>query len=340
MTIWVVGQVTVDRIYRGPDTAAALEPHGMAAQPRIGGKAFNIAAALARLGAGVRLVSAVGDDHFGKLAMKKMKLAGIGTELVIDGSGGRTKPLITPVTNLTEGRHGERVVSVDLDPNMDRYYGIALTRALTSINQRERLPQAIIYTLEFEEKLLTSLAEVIRQAQKSHEMLVIGNPAPRGSGPPSTRLGELLRLSNCVIPNRYEARYLAGDETAQASDSVMLARRIREIYRLDECVCTLGDEGWAWSSNVTGEGRNQIASGTVLEKVGASDVFTGTFTLLALRGAAIEVAAFGAGVAAREAIQKRGGHERFPALDELRSAVRREGGPLSQRVEAFLGRPE
>jgi len=338
MTIWVVGQITVDLIYRGPDTADSLEPHRGSTQPRIGGKAFNIAAALAKLGAKVRLVSAVGDDQYARLALSNMKLAGIGTELVISGSGGRTRPLATPVTKLTEGIYGERAVLIDLDQNIYQYYNIALTRALNSINNNERLPQAIVYTLEFRGGLLAVLAKLVRQAQQSHKTLVIGNPAPRGTDTPTPDVGELLRLSDSVIPNRYEARYLAMDDHSIGNDTVALAHRIREMYGLSDCICTLGEDGWVWSSASAGDGKGQVSRAIVREKVGASDVFTGTFTLLTLAGAPIDVATFGAGLAAREAIQKDGSHERFPTRSELLAVAREEGNPLSAHLVDILER--
>ncbi|MDP9404789.1 MAG: PfkB family carbohydrate kinase [Actinomycetota bacterium] len=132
----------VDQIVRGTESLSS-DPR-VFHDTSIGGKAFNIAAAAARFGAEVELITAVGNDAEATRALEKIRDLGIGSSYVrhCGARGGRvvgtpiqwTFPVTeaegsdikTPRVRLTEGRYGEREVQLVQDAGISDYYRAAI----------------------------------------------------------------------------------------------------------------------------------------------------------------------------------------------------------------------
>jgi ribokinase len=355
----VVGQVVVDEIYM---SAGSLE--GAAEADRIGGKGFNIAAAASRLGADVEIVTAVGNDGAASAALDAFKRLRIGTRFVSHcGSGWsgsviktprrRSTPIIgrlfantptpenvkTPRVRLTEGRYGEREVRVMHQERIAKCYRAALR------NFDAADFDLIIFTLEFDDDLLVELADALRGTAGSnpsfHGPLIACNPAPRRdqlSGP----VVALLNMAQVITPNRYEAEFLLGLQTdTDPRPSHVTAMRVAQTFpTCSWSVVTYGSEGWAWWCKDPSPlgGTGQLSSRGLIDKVGASDVFTAALCLLRLVDATIEEATTVAGAAARLAVSRGGGAETFPTLQEVITDLRELNGDAASRALKILAR--
>ena len=314
----------IDKIFKGQDSPDVLRRPKNSAQRQLGGKAFNIAVAAAKLGCDVHLVSAIGGDDDGVFAREAICELGVNDKFVVTCSWART-PVPTPRALLTEGRFGERQVEVEQDHRIEHCYEAACDNFRPDAVQ----PHVIIFTLEFPDQVLKHVASAIRRCKRMGKPLVVGNPSPRRTEMPSPSVGELLRLTDGLTPNRYEAEYLIGGQDRVPKLSTTTPRRVTEIYRAKWCVTTYGVDGWSWCDTESKTGWGKVASTRVHDKVGASDVFTAMLSLMRLWGAPVETASFAAGVAARIAVGRRGGAERFPTIDDVLSELKSTGTKMA-----------
>lgn len=324
----VVGQVVVDQIVRGTRSLSS-DPWAFD-DTSIGGKAFNIAAAAARFGADVELVTAVGNDSEGRRALEEIEKLGIGFSYV-RYSGARSGRVVgtpvqrtfpvtaaeeddikTPRVRLTEGRYGEREVQLLQDPGMGDFY----RAAVMAIDPKAF--DVIIFTLEFEDSVLRELGNVMQRTplHKRRLPLIVANPAPSRLTP---AVVQVLNMAHALTPNRFEAATLVGKELDH-DPSADTAERLTQIYgKCEWAAVTYGAQGWAWASRERGasSGTDGLPSLGVRDKIGASDVYTAVVALMKCNGASIEAATLAAGVAARIAVARAGGASRFPALKEI-----------------------
>ncbi len=306
MRVLVVGQVVVDEIV--VDESRALDKQEPATV-RFGGKGYNIAHALARLGASVSFLSAVGHDDAGIDIKAQMRMAGIGSELIVHATKGGRVAVGTPRIRLNEGLKGERDVVEMTAPQMEDYYAAALSRPTP---EQLNAFDAVVYTLEFGEQLHSKTADLVRRLPSS--VLRVAHPAPRPrTDRPRLEVAEVLGGADVVVPNRFEARFLVDQPTLAPSD---LARRLAAIYRCGMAAVTLGRDGWAWCEAATA-GAGQVPAVRAVEKVGASDVFTAALTWARFAGLRAPDACYVAGVAAAIAVGRSGGVERFPTKEEV-----------------------
>lgn len=322
----VFGQVVVDEVVADSGSVAVLPKEQ---RPfRIGGKGFNLAVALARLGCHVMIVSAVGDDEAGAAAKAELEREKVSTEYLVHGSLDRGTIVRTPHVMLTEGRYGERQVSVAIDARIMHSYKAAVFRA------RRATCEMAFYTLEYPADILPMLAATLRVLKANTDCLVVGNPAPRPGAIGSPSLTEVMRIADVLTPNRFEATVLTGGEAVEMPDGEC-ARRIGEIYGVPYVFVTHGDRGWAWASHQSDSWRNgtsRLAPAAVVDKVGASDVFTAAAGVAVSLGAGVEAAGYTAGTAAKFAVGRAGGAEAFPTVTEIRRAAHDDGSAIARQM--------
>jgi sugar/nucleoside kinase (ribokinase family) len=232
---------------------------------------------------------------------------------------------------LTEGRYGERQVSLQIDPRIHKCYEAALRSA-----SRASVDLAY-FTLELPLPLMRELGETLRKLERGKGCLIVANPAPRPEGqrmivPPV----EVLRLADILTPNRFEAAFLA-EEPQPETPSSDLARRLNEIFGVDESYITFGADGWTWACAGTPpeQGAHALERAAVVDKVGASDVFTAVVGVARRAGASPRAASLAAGAAARLAVSRSGGAEAFPTRDELLSELKDLSAEEPDAVEAI-----
>lgn len=322
----VIGQVVVDKVVRDvryrPGTTA------QDSTVRIGGKGFNLAVALARLGCDVEVVSAVGADDDGDAALSTLRDEGVGVRYLRRCALERGTNIPTPRLMLTEGRYGERVVDLELDKRIYRCYEAALSGAA------DEAFDVLFFTLELPDDLLPVASETVRDIAGRNRCLIVGNPAPRPEHVGVERF-ELLRSADILTPNRFEAAALT-----RATDGTELttatAHRVNQIFGSRETYVTLGAAGWVWAIDTpqASDGSGCLPPGNVIDKVGASDVFTAVLGCARFFGIPPEPASFVAGLAAKFAVERTGGAEAFPTRTELAEAIRSQGADT--QLERFL----
>jgi ribokinase len=185
-----------------------------------GGKGYNHAVALARMGAEVAMIGAVGRDAYGDAFMEALEREHIDASRVMQLRGTPTAvavPLVTP----------------DGSVGYVQYPGA--NRLLAAAHCAD-LPDCDVLMLQGEVSALTSrhAGRIIRNRGGS----VLLNPAPIDD-----LTDQLLDVATVVSLNQYEARRLlqVGDDV----DGVELARRLHKEGR--SAVVTMGAKGAAWS---------------------------------------------------------------------------------------------
>lgn len=193
-----------------------------------GGKGYNHAVALARMGAQVSMVGAVGRDPYGDAFLDALRHEGVDAGRVVQLRGTPTAvavPLITP----------DGAVGYVQYPGANRLLAAA---------HCADLPDCDILMLQGEVSAATSLhAGRIIRGRGGHVLL---NPAPI-----EEMTDKLLEVATIVSLNQFEARRLVG--AGNDVDGVELARRIH--HEGCAAVVTLGADGAAWCDD-TGEGSS------------------------------------------------------------------------------------
>jgi len=326
--VGVVGQVVIDRIIATVGHSETMVSSTTPMFTEFGGKAFNIAAAFEKIGFETMLISAIGNDDESQKVRAAITEAGINDELLLSASTADARRVInTPSAYLTEGRFGERKVHIKTDERLHTSYVRACKRAKKWAKDFD----VLVFTLEFDDILLSAVSDLIREVKASNpNALIVGNPAPRRTATenPHPHVAELLHLADGLTPNRYEATSLLAapdwkPDELKRDDYVTHAKRLAQIYGVDWCVVTLGKHGWAWWHSKFQGGSSQIRPAKLKNKVGASDVFTAVLCAALYLGDHITVASTIAATSARLAVSRSGGVERFPNGREIMGALRR-----------------
>lgn len=273
----VVGSIVMDLSFRIPQLPAPGEVV-MATEfgAYRGGKGYNQAVALARLGAEVTMVAAVGNDAHGDTFVEALESEGVDASRVVRLRGVATSvavPLITPDGEVGFVQH----------PGANRQLAPA---------HCADLPDCDVLLLQGEVPAATSLqaARVIR----GRGARVLLNPAPVHEV--ST---ELLDVATVVIPNEVEARALLAGEAAGERPGVDAAEALRTDER--QAVVTLGARGAAYAGR---DGSGTVAAPTIVavDSTGAGDSFCAGLGLALSEGAALaEAVRFACGAGAHAA---------------------------------------
>ena len=103
----VLGDACVDMVIRLPDrTSATPDLTNSVPQLHGGGSAANVAVSLARLGVGVTMVGAVGDDGYGRWVLDDLNREGVGTQGMC-----LVQHAFTPMVMAIIEPNGERLVT-------------------------------------------------------------------------------------------------------------------------------------------------------------------------------------------------------------------------------------
>jgi ribokinase len=233
-----------------------------------GGKASNQAIAAARLGATASLLTAVGDDAYGRAARDLW--AGEG----VDAAAVRTLEGPTMVGAIIVEASGEN-------------------RILLVLGALERLEVADVdrfeATIAAADVLLVSLEVPLAVAERAcalgraHARTVVLNPAPASAG-----AATLLPTVDYLVPNRSEAAAITGLDAASAPSGLLAALLALTPAHV---VLTLGAAG----ALIGGRGDTVLhlpaPAATVADTTGAGDAFNGAFAVALAEGASLEAAA-------------------------------------------------
>ncbi len=298
VTVASVGSLVVDLAVttpRVPRVGENLVARGFRMGP--GGKGANAAAAMARLGARVALVGAVGDDSLGRLELDALKREGVQVEGVRIDAGGETGVAVIMVDD-----RKENTILVSLGANDGLRPGDALEalgplwRSLDALLVDFEVPQAVV-------------AAVVAEGGRRKIPVVVD------AGPPRPWGAETWGRAAVVSPNREEAAAIVGRDLT--SDEAVRAAA-REILRAgpQAVVIKLGAAG-ALVCTPASVAPVPAFPVTPVDTTGAGDAFTAAMTVAIAEGADVETAARRGCAAGALAVSRFGTMPAMPTLREL-----------------------
>lgn len=285
MTVWCLGSVNADHVYRLPHLPAPGETLAAAEYARgLGGKGANMAVAAARAGARVELVGAIGPDG----GWMKQRLAGYGVS----------------VTHLAEGGmpSGHAVIYVDAaGENQIVIFGGA-NRALEAGQATTAFANAVpgdTFVCQNETNLQREAAEIA----KGKGLRVVYAAAPFDVA----AVRDMLGAADMLVLNAVEAAQLEA-ATGTAPEALPVA----------DIIVTRGAEGVRWIDTKAGQSRDFPATPvTAVDTTGAGDTFTGYLLATLDGGMAMAEAIDLAGKAAALKVTRQGAADAIPARDEV-----------------------
>ncbi|MEO6016802.1 MAG: ribokinase [Polaromonas sp.] len=260
-----------------------------------GGKGSNAAVAAARQGARVALIARIGDDDFGRMAMKLWHAEGIAADHVEQVSGESSG-----VAQILVYEGGDNSIAVF--PGAGAGLGSRHALAASALLSQCRVVMASC------EVPLEATLQAFQLARKAGVITLL-NPAP--ARPLSD---ELLALVDVLTPNENELSALAGTLHGGSTDSAaaqLLGRGVRAV------LVTLGAAGCrlyvAGREPVNLAGRSM----PVRDTIGAGDTFTGALAAALARGETLESAMQWANTAAALSVTRHGAIDGIPRREEV-----------------------
>ena len=296
--ITVFGSFVVDLASRAdhlPRPAETVIGSSFALGP--GGKGSNQGVAAHRAGADVCMITKVGDDVFGKVALDFYRSEGMSTDLIFVDKQKETGTALIMVDEAT-GQNQILVVAGACGNITDE----DIERATPSIKSS----QIILLQLEVN---LDANWKVVDIANKNGVQVVL-NTAPARKVD-----DEILAKVNLLTPNEVEASVLSGVEVVTMDD----ARRAADVFQkkgVDEIVITMGAQGAyvrSGSRDVVIPRRNVEA----IDTTGAGDAFNGGLVTALAEGKDLFAAAEFANVVGALSVTKKGTAPAMPFRKEI-----------------------
>ena len=296
----ILGVFVADTAYRAarmPKMGETILGNAFALGP--GGKGSNQAVAAGKLGADVTVISRLGEDYFGQMAMQTWKDAHVkgaikyspdaytgAAFIFIDDKTGDNAIIIAP------GAAADISVE-DIRGNADL---IAVTDVfLTQLEQ----PIDVAY-------------EGLKTAKKNGRTTIL-NPAPAAGLPK-----EVFEFCDYVTPNETEAEAITGLPVRDEIEAEAAAQSLAALGAKTPII-TMGEQG----AFLFGHGMvSAYDAGSVVETTGAGDAFNGAFAVVLSEGkSALEAARFGCATAAIS-VTRPGAAPSMPTRDEVEQLLR------------------
>lgn len=301
--ISVFGSFVVDLASRAnhlPKPAETVIGSSFALGP--GGKGSNQGVAAHRSGADITMITKVGDDVFGKVALDFYKKEGMNTDLIFVDKEKETGTALIMVDEVT-GQNQILVVSGACGNITDEDLEIARPTIESS--------QILLTQLEVN---LDATWKVIDMAHKAGVKVVL-NTAPAQEVP-----DDVLKQVDLLTPNEVEASILSGVEVVTPDD----ARKAADVFQtkgVDEIVITLGEQGAYVRS---GSKDIVIPRRTVnaIDTTGAGDAFNGGLVTALAEGKNLFEAAEFANVVGALSVTKVGTAPAMPFRKEIDAFIK------------------
>jgi ribokinase len=268
-----------------------------------GGKGSNQAVAAARVGAKVTLISKIGRDDFGRVALDTWQREGIVTAV----GQSDTEPTGAAFIYVNDKTGNNAIIVVP---------GAASTISAADIDRAaDVIRSAAVFVTQLEQPIPAALRglEIAHGAGTT----TVFNPAPAEPVPDA-----IYPLCDYITPNESEASLLTGVKVASLDD----ARRAGDVFLAKgarAALITLGENGALLHSRAASVHIPIFDAGPVVETTGAGDAFNGGFAAALARGDAPEVAArFGSAVAGIS-VTRPGTAPSMPTLAEVNALLAR-----------------
>ena len=270
-----------------------------------GGKGSNQSVAAVRAGAKVTIISKIGRDAFGDIAIKTWKDEGI----------------IVRATQSEKEPTGGAFIFVNHEPGENAiivYPGAAGTISVADVD-------AAADAIRGAKVFVTQLEQPVAAAQRGLEIAraagvtTIFNPAPAEPVPDA-----IFPLCDYIVTNETEAATLTGLSVATLVD----VRRVGDALLAKgakTALITLGERGALFHSRERSVEIPAVSAGAVVETTGAGDAFVGGFAAAMARGTdPVEAARFGCAVAGIS-VTRPGTAPSMPRLAEVEALLAKRG---------------
>ena len=292
--VFVVGSINQDfvlRVERRPEPGETVTDAELSLFP--GGKGANQAIAAARLGAEVMMLGRVGEDAFGQDLVKNLRDNGVYTsciEAIPDAPTGSAFITVTP--------DGENAIVVS--PGANRRFG---PKEVETASEDLRQTWVLVAQLEVDVDAVETAARIA--ADNGGRFLL-------NLAPPREVSDTLLRLSDPLVVNEHEARFLLGEDERDPEGS---ARGLLELGP-SSVVLTSGAAG---AILATGELTRHFPAleVEVVDTTGAGDAFVGALATRLSEGAPLEEAVPYAVLAGAVAVTYEGAQGSLPTPEDI-----------------------
>jgi ribokinase len=292
--VFVVGSINQDfvlRVERRPEPGETVTDAELSLFP--GGKGANQAIAAARLGAEVMMLGRVGEDAFGQDLVKNLRDNGVDTsciKAIPDAPTGSAFITVTP--------DGENAIVVS--PGANRRFG---PQEVETASEDLRQAWVLVAQLEVGVDAVETAARIA--ADNGGRFLL-------NLAPPREVSDTLLRLSNPLVVNEHEARFLLGEDERDAEES---ARGLLELGS-SSVVLTSGAAG---AILATGELTRHFPAleVEVVDTTGAGDAFVGALATRLAKGTPLEEAVPYAVLAGAVAVTREGAQGSLPTPEDI-----------------------
>ncbi len=302
--VTVMGSFVVDLMARAPhlpQTGETVKGDGFLIGP--GGKGSNQGVAAHKAGAEVDMITKIGRDHFGQIALESFQREGMNTRYIL-----RDDELAT----------GAALIMVDENTGDNKI--LVSLGACSNITEAdiEKAREAIATNPVFLTQLETNLDAVERALgiASGKGVWIILNPAPACEVPDG-----LLGLVDILTPNEVEASILSGITVSTPEDAGEAARALM-AKGTKSVVITMGSQG---VFAITGTEERFIPSVEVaaVDATGAGDAFSGALATAIAEGMGFFEAVEFANTAAALSVTKIGTAPAMPSRDEIDQAMGR-----------------
>lgn len=275
-----------------PSAGESVLGHGFA-EPVDGGKATNQAVCAARLGAGVRFVTVLGDDERGKRWHDFLVSEHVDMRWVV------TSDRPTDVGFVLIGGNGIPAIATALDANAELSASFFADRA-------DALDGASAVVCQLEAS--PDFARAAFQLARARHVMTVLNPSPAQMPP-----ADLVGLTDVLVPNEHEAAYLAGRDGRPRE----LARMLHGAWPQSCVILTAGEAGVFVCDCDGAELTVAAPTVTVADTTGAGDAFLGALAARLQGGDALSEAIEAAVIVASHSVTRTGSIPSYGTPDEV-----------------------
>ncbi|MGE4485327.1 MAG: ribokinase [Oscillospiraceae bacterium] len=271
-----------------------------------GGKGFNQAVAAHKAGGSVTMVTKIGRDPFGDIALNTMRDLGMDfSRILISGTEGSGTALILVDENTSQNMIGVTSCAC----------GTITKEDVDSLDDLLDESDFVLLQLEVNEDANEAFI------RKAHEkgITIILNTAPV-----APIKDDVLALCDIVTPNEVEAALLTGTGPITDFDSAAAAAAVFHRKGVPSVVITMGGKGAFLSSG----GMQELIPPypvNVIDTTGAGDAFSGGFVTAMSEGKTLHEAACFASALAALSVQKLGTTPSMPCRAEIDAFIETNG---------------